>query len=178
MVNRLQPNYLIVAEVLRPHGVRGEVRVRILTDYPERLEIGRTLYLGTSVEETEATPLTLTRVRIQDDYGILQFESIANRNDVEHWRGQFLMIPISEAVPLEDDEFYAYQLIGVKLLTPSGDLIGVVRDIMETGANDVFIVESSEHGQLLIPDIPGMWVDLNFDEGFATVELPEGLIPS
>lgn len=177
MSQRLQPHYLIVAEVLRPHGVHGEVRVRILTDYPERLQIGRTVYLGTSAEQAQAAPLKLARVRLQEAYGILQFEAITNRNAVEHWRGQFLMIPIDEAVPLEEDEFYTYQLIGITLLTPSGRVIGQVRDIMETGANDVFVVEHAEHGSILIPEIPGMWIELDLEAGLATVELPDGLLP-
>lgn len=178
MSNRLEPSFLIVAEVLRPHGVRGEIRVRILTDFPERLQPGKMVYLGRSAAQEQAESLTLARVRLQDDYGILQLEGIDNRNDVEHWRGLFLMIPIDEAVPLEEDEFYAYQLIGMTLLNESGHVIGEISDIMETGANDVLVVSSSEYGEILIPDIPGMWVELDFDEGFATARLPDGLLPS
>ncbi len=178
MSNRLEPSFLIVAEVLRPHGVRGEIRVRILTDFPERLQPGKTVYLGRSADQQQAASLTLARVRMQDDYGIFQLEGIDNRNDVEHWRGLFLMIPINEAVPLEEDEFYAYQLIGMTLLNENGHVIGEIRDIMETGANDVLVVNSSEYGEILIPDIPGMWVELDFDQGFVTARLPDGLLPS
>lgn len=178
MNHRLQPFYLVVAEVLRPHGVRGEIRVRILTDYPERLQPGKTVYLGRSADQQTAKSLVLSRVRLHGDYGIMQLEGIDDRNDVEHWRGLFLMIPIDEAVPLDEDEFYAYQLIGLTLLDESGHVIGEIRDIMETGANDVLVVASSEYGEILIPDIPGMWLELDFDEGFATARLPDGLLPS
>jgi len=177
MSSRVKPSYLVIAEVLRPHGVRGEVRVRLLTDYPERLQPGKCLYLGTSAEQSNAEPWTLARARLQEDYGILQFETITNRSEVEHWRGKYLMVPLDDAVPLEEDEFYAYQLIGLTLLTESGRVVGEINSIMETGANDVLVVKSSEYGEILVPDIPGMWIELDFDAGFATARLPDGLLP-
>lgn len=178
MTKPVAPPFLIVAEVLKPHGVRGEVRVRLLTDFPERIPDLKALYLGTDPTINKATAYDLERVRLQDDYGILKFKGLDNRDDVENWRGLFLMIETTNAVPLDDDEFYTYQLIGMTMITEAGLVIGTIKDIMETGANDVYIVQGSEYGEILIPEVPDLFVELDFDEGVVTVRLPEGLLPS
>lgn len=178
MSQRQNPHYLVLAEVVRPHGVRGEVRVRLLTDFPERIPSLEQLYLGKNAEQPDAVPYTLERVRLQQGFGILKFAGIDDRNDVESWRGLCLMLPLADVVPLDEDEFYTYQLIGVTLHTESGDVIGEITDIMETGANDVYIVKSSEYGEILVPDMPDLWVDLDLDKGSGIVRLPDGLLPS
>lgn len=178
MTERRNPHYLILAEVVRPHGIRGEVRVRLLTDYPERITEHPQLYLGKSADELTAVTYTPERIRLQQGFGIFKFVGFDKRDDVEAWRGLFLMVPLEDAIPLEDDEFYTYQLIGVTLFTEDGREIGAIAEIMETGANDVYIVRGSEYGEVLVPDIPDMWIELDLEQGVGTVRLPDGLLPS
>jgi 16S rRNA processing protein RimM len=174
-----KPPYLILAEIHRPHGVRGEVRARILTDYPERLKTLKTVYLGADPKNPKATTYTIESIRfLPEDIALFKFEGINDRNNVENLRDMYIMIDTDNAVPLEDDEFYTYQLIGVTLLNENGHVLGKVMDVMETGANDVLIVDSPEYGELLIPETPNLWVDLDFENGFVTIKLPDGLLPS
>lgn len=104
---RLSPHYLILGEILRPHGVRGEVRMKIRTEHPERLlgEV-KTVYLGKDPMQAEADTFTIKAARFHKDILLLQFNSVRNREDADELRGQLVMIAVKEAVPLDEDEFY------------------------------------------------------------------------
>jgi 16S rRNA processing protein RimM len=178
MTERVNPPYLVLGEILRPHGVRGEVRVRLLTDYPQRITELDTLYIGPDATRPTATAYRLEAARLQEGVGLLKFRDVNDRNAVEGWRGLLVMVQFEDAVPLEEDEYYTFQLIGLTVITQAGHVIGTIRDIMETGANDVYIVDSPEFGEVLIPETPDLLVDLDLDGGFITVKLPDGLLPS
>ncbi len=178
MTKKNNPHYLLLGEILRPHGVLGEVRVRLLTDYPERMKKLKTAYLGNDPEKPNATPIDLESVRHTQDYALVKFSESHSRNDAEAYRGLYLMIDFDNAIPLDNDEYYSYELIGLTVKTVQGDEIGTVTDIMETGANDVLIVKSEVLGQVLLPAHSQTMVDINFDEGIITMDLPEGLLPS
>jgi 16S rRNA processing protein RimM len=179
MADRIQPPYLALGEILRPHGIKGEVRMRVLTDFPERLPKMKTVFIGNSPTTTKAKTIELENVRLlPEDIALLKFVGLDNRNDVEYLRGQFILIDTPNAVPLEDDEYYTYQLIGLTVVTENGRILGKIKDIMETGANDVIIVDGTEGTEILIPDAPNVWVELDFDGGIATVNLPDGLLPA
>lgn len=172
-----QPHYLIIGEILRPHGVRGELRVRTLTDYPERVAKIKTVYIGQDPMEPDATPYDVQASRIHQDYLLLKLHEIPDRTEAESLRGLYVMVDIANAVPLEEDEFYLYEVIGMKAYTEDGAWLGTVNNVIETGANDVYVVSGSSYGELLLPVHEETLVAIDFDEGKITLNLPDGLLP-
>jgi 16S rRNA processing protein RimM len=172
----MHPHYLLIGEVLRPHGVKGEVRLRILTDYPERVSQLKTIYLGTDPNSPNATPYTVQHMRMNQEYGLLKLKEINDRNEADRLRELFVMVKLDQAVPLEEGEFYLYQLIGLAVQTVDGEMLGTISEVLETGANDVYIVNSPQHGEVLIPVTDETIVKTDIKAGIVMVNLPEGLL--
>lgn len=171
------PKYLLIGEILRPHGVKGELRMRVLTDYPERLKTLKSVYLGKSPEAVDPAPHRLKSARMHQDFALLTLKDIDDRNKAEPLRGLFVLVDIKDAVPLDDDEVYLFQLIGMKVVTEAGDEIGTLTEVLETGANDVYIVKSPQYGEVLIPVIDETILETDTDNNCVIVRLPEGLLP-
>jgi 16S rRNA processing protein RimM len=171
------PDYLVIGEILRPHGVRGEVRLRILTAYPERIAKLKTVYLGDSHDAPDLIPYQVEANRMSTGYGLLKLKGIEERNAADRLRGLFVMVDFAHAVPLEEGEFYLYQLIGIRVFTDDGLELGTLVDVLETGANDVYVINSPEYGEVLIPVIPDTILSTDIAQGILTVHLLEGLLP-
>lgn len=176
-IERRNPKYLILGKISRPHGVRGEVRMRIITDYPEQLHNLQTVYLGTSPDDKDIIPIELTKVRFHKDYALLTIKGINNREEVGKFRQKTVMVDIENAIPLEDGEYYLFQLIGLKVIADKQE-IGVVKEVIETGANDVYVVASDHYGEVLIPAHKETIIKIDFDTEIITMSLPEGLLPT
>ncbi len=138
---------MTVGRILRPHGIRGEMRMEILTGYPERLPIHRVLYLG-----SQAIPYPLESVRFHQGVAIIKLAGCDDRNAAEALRGLLVQIPLENAVPLEEGEYYYFQMVGVEVFTDQGESLGHVVEVMETGANDVYVVQGPR-GEVLIPAV-------------------------
>jgi 16S rRNA processing protein RimM len=171
-----QPTFLILGRVLRPHGIRGELRIEILTDYPERIVAGSKIYIGADPDDAAtATLYEVTKARTHQKYLILQFAEIPDRNAAELLRGQYIMITLGDAIPLEEGEFYLYQAIGLAVYTDEGEHLGQVSEIIETGANDVYVVHGLR-GELLLPAIDECVLDVDIDANKMTVHIMDGLL--
>lgn len=172
-----EPKYLLLGEILRPHGIQGELRMRVLTDYPERIQELGAVYLGTGPEDRRAERHVVQHMRMHKGYGLLKLKTIPDRNQAEQMRGLFVMVSMKDAVPLEDDEIYLFQLIGMSVQTEDGQALGEIVEVLETGANDVYIVKGQEHGELLIPVTDETLIEINSETSTITVKLPDGLLP-
>ena len=172
-----RPEYLVVGEVLRPHGVQGELRVRLLTDYPERIAELKTLYLGAG-PDAPLKPYPVEGMRLHLEYGLLKLHGINSRTKADRLRGLFIMVDIEHAVPLEEGEFYLYELLGLKVRTVDGETLGTITEVIETGANDVYVVDSPRYREVLIPATDETIIETDIEAGVVTVKLPEGLLPS
>lgn len=173
---RPAPPFLLLGRVLRPHGVRGEVRIEILTAYPERIVPDQRVYLGRDPSDVRtAVPHTVIRARKHQHYLILQFKEIPDRNAAELLREQYVMVALEDAVPLEEGEYYLFQVIGLRAISTEGEELGSVVDVIETGANDVFVVHGPR-GEILLPDIDECIRDIDFETGTLTVQLLDGLL--
>jgi len=162
---------LAVGRVLRPHGVRGELRVEILTDYPERLSsVHHVLYLG-----TEARPYTVERVRFHQGAALIKLAGCDDRNAADELRGQLLQIPMEEAAPLEEGEHYHFQIVGLEVVTDRGEPLGKVQEVLDTGANDVYVIQGPR-GEVLIPAIEGVVLQLDVQGRRMVVAIPPGLL--
>ncbi len=163
---------------MRPHGVRGELRLQTLTDYPDRISALETVYIGRDPYDAgSATGFSVIGARRHRDQVLIRLEGIDTRDEAETHRGQLLMVALDDAVPLEEGEYYAFQIIGSTVITTEGETLGSIREIIETGANDVFVVQGGLYGEVLIPDIPEVVLEVNLQARQVTVALPPGLLP-
>ena len=164
--------FLQVGVITSTHGIRGEVKVFPTTDAPERFKKLKNVILDTGKEQLD---LEVQGVKFFKQYVIIKFKGIDNINDVEKYNGKSLFVPREDAVSLEEDEYYIADLIGMKVYTEDGEF-GVLKDVIETGANEVYVIESPEHGEVLIPAIHDCILDVNVEEQTMKVHLLEGLI--
>lgn len=173
--NLSDPKYLLLGKIERPHGVRGEIRMRIYTDFPERVHAGQSLYLGPD-PDGEALPYTVETVRPHQNYLLIKFSEINERTDADLLRNLFVMVEHDQAVPLEDDEIYLYQLIGLTVHTTEGQILGEIVDVLETGANDVYVIRRPDSKDLLFPAHDETVIEIDLDEQTIIVQPPEGLL--
>ncbi|NJN94003.1 MAG: 16S rRNA processing protein RimM [Anaerolineales bacterium] len=169
---RPELRYLAVGRIVRAHGLRGEVSVTLLTDFPERFDTTEWLYLG---NEFEATPYRLEKYRWHQDNVLLTLVGVSDRNAAEQLKGLFVQVPIEEAVPLPDGSYYLYQLIGLRVESTEGEVLGTITDVLETGANNVYVVQQ-ENREILLPAIPDVVKKIDITQGIMVVQLIEGLI--
>jgi 16S rRNA processing protein RimM len=164
--------YLAIGRVVRAHGLKGEISVTVLTEFPERFEIIEQVYLG---DQFEATPYPLKSYRWHKDNVLLTLSGITNRDEAETLKGQLVQVPIEEAMPLPDGAYYHYQLVSLEVVTTAGERLGVLSEVMETGANDVYVVDN-EGKEILLPAIADVVKSIDMEKGRIVVEVIEGLI--
>ncbi|HUN05486.1 MAG TPA: ribosome maturation factor RimM [Aggregatilineales bacterium] len=177
MTDTPSPAYLLIGEILRPHGVVGELKMRVLTAYPERLRELKTVFLADDPESGTPDSYTLDHVRFHHDYALIKLKEIPDRTAAERFRELFVLVAINDAIPLDEGEHYLFQLIGMTVETEAGESLGTLADVMETGANDVYVVESKEYGEVLIPATEHTILNTDTETRRITVRLPEGLLP-
>lgn len=164
---------LKVGVITTTHGVRGEVKVFPTTDEAERfLELDYVL-LDTG---RELRKLEIQNVKFFKNLAILKFKGIDNINDIEMYKGRDLWIPREEGQELEEREYYVADLIGMNVLLEDGTVFGTLKDVMETGANDVYVIDTKDRGEVLLPAIRECILDVNVEESTMTVHLMKGLL--
>jgi len=169
------PPFLLLGRVLRPHGVRGELRLEIMTAYPERIVEGGRVFLGADPQDPGAAEeRRVAHARRHQQFLILELEGITDRDEADAYREQYVMIPLEDAVPLEEGEFYLFQVLGIDVFTDEGEFLGRVSDVIETGANDVYVVHGPS-GEILLPDIEECILKVDIPANRMTVHLMEGL---
>ena len=170
-----EPRFLAVGRVSRPHGVRGELRVKILTDYPGRLGQHAYFYLASPDSPEMVRRYPVEKLRRHKEVLLLKLGGCDDRTGAEELRGQLVQIPTEEAVPLEEGEYYDFQLIGVKVEAESGESLGQVVEVLKTGANDVYIVRGS-WGEVLLPAVKDVVLKLDIEARQMVVHLLPGLL--
>ena len=156
---------LAVGRVVGTHGLDGELRVQLLTDNPEHLLDAEQLLVGDA-----RTPYTVDSIRFHKGMALIAFDEVADVDEAETMRGNVLRISGADLPPLADNEYYLYQVVGIEARTESGEVIGTVSDVIETGANNVFVVTPAGGGkELLFPSIPEVVIDLHPAEGYLVI---------
>ncbi|MEX0786919.1 MAG: ribosome maturation factor RimM [Dehalococcoidia bacterium] len=159
--------FIAVGYVRRPRGKYGELSVEPLTEQAERFEPGATLLAA-------GRPYTILNSRPHRGAILLELEGINRPEQAEKLRGLLLEIPESDLVPLEEDRYYRFQLIGIEVVDGQGNALGRIEEVLETGANDVYVVRDAE-SELLLPAIDTVVKDVDVERGCMTVELIAGL---
>ena len=164
--------FIAVGRISGPFGIKGELKVEVLTDFPQRFEPGSRLFL-------EEEPVTVSGARISGrDRLIVQLEEVRSRTEAETIRrGATLDIHEDDVIPLPDGAYYRFQLIGLQVLTePDRAPIGAVEDIIETGVNDVLVVRAAGRPETLIPNTDEI-ATVDLEAGIILVQPVEGLLP-
>ena len=165
-----QPEYLTIGRIAAPRGLRGEVKVEILTDFPDRFSLLDRVYLGPG-----HVPYQLEGFRRDKQWALLKFRGHDTRESVENLRSLLVDIPASQAMPLGPDEHYEYQIVGLQVWTEDEQLLGRVDEILFTGGNDVYVVKGAGK-EILIPVINDVVLDIDLEAGRILVRLMEGLL--
>ncbi len=164
--------YLAVARVVAAHGIRGDVRCSLLTDFPERFKRGLRLYVG-----DERAPHEVERARVDRKGVLLKLSGVDRRDDAETLRGALLCVAEKDAVRLPRGSYFWHDIIGLRVRTTEGRELGKVAEIMETGSADVYVVrpDPPDRGELLLPAIKDVVQKIDLEQGEMTVALIEGL---
>lgn len=163
--------FLQVGVISSTHGIRGEVKVFPTTNDPGRFQKLKQVVMATGKERIL---LEIQNVRFFKQFVIVKFKGIDNINDIEKYKGAQLLVAREDAVKLEQDEYYIADLLGMEVVTDEGEK-GILKDVIETGANEVYVVEFETSGEILIPAIRECILNVDVEAGNMRVHLLEGL---
>ena len=164
---------LQVGMITSTHGVRGEVKVYPTTDDATRFKQLKHVLLDTG---KETLPLEIQGVKFFKQFVILKFKGIDNINDIEKYKRCPILVERCDAVELEEDEYFIADMIGMAVETEDGKEFGTLKDVIETGANDVYVIDSIEHGEVLVPAIKECILNVNIEECRMKIHLMDGLV--
>lgn len=165
--------FLKVGIITSTHGVRGEVKVFPTTDDVKRFKKLKSVYLDTGKEKL---PLEIENVKFFKQMVILKFKGIDSLNDVEKYRQKELLVTRENAVKLHKDEYFIADLIGIRIFDEENKEIGVLDDVMLTGANDVYVINMLDGRELLLPAIKQCILKVDVEERYMQVHILDGLL--
>jgi len=163
------PGYVAVGRILGPWGLRGDLKVEPLTDFPQRFAAGGRLFLT-------GVAYAVERCRWQQGRALLKLAGIDTATAAQALRHRLLEVPEDELRPLGEGEFYHFQILGLEVRTTTGEVLGRVEQIISTGSNDVFVVRG-RRGEVLIPAVDDVVKSVDPAAGCIEVEAVEGLLP-
>lgn len=164
---------LRVGVISNTHGIRGEVKVFPTTDDASRFDSLKEVILDTGKEQLT---LHISGVKYFKQFVILKFKEYNNINDIERYKGKDLYVSRENAVPLEEDEYYIADLIGCKVVTDEGNDLGELIDVMQTGANDVYVVKTKDKGEVLLPYIDDCILAIDIENKEIKAHIMPGLL--
>jgi len=165
--------YLEIGQIVNTNGLKGNLKVKPLTDDITRFEDLESVYIQKGKELIE---FNIQDVKYIKNMVILKLEGIDNIDEAEKYKNFYIKINRENAVELEDDSYFIVDIIGCEVYTDSNQLLGKVIDVFSTGSNDVYTVKNSEGKEILLPAIEDVIKDVDIQNKKITVELMEGLI--
>lgn len=166
-------NLLQVGIISSTHGIRGEVKVFPTTDDVTRFKKLKEVLLDTGKEQL---CLEVQWVKFFKQFAILKFKGYDNINDIEPYKGKSLFVTRENAVKLEQNEYFIADLMGLSVISDDGGLKGRLKDVIETGANDVYVIDLEDGRELLLPAIRECVLDVNLKEQRMTIHVLDGLL--
>jgi len=166
-----EPVYLTVGFLRRPHGIHGEIIMDVHTDFPDRLRAGAKVFVG-----EDRQPMRIASTRPHGNSLLVAFRGIDTSETVGRLRNTWVYVTAANRPPLPDGKPYQHQIVGLRAITDDGRELGKLTDILETGANDVYVVKSESGAEILLPAIPDVILGYDLSAGVIRVHLIEGLI--
>ncbi len=166
-----EPEYLIVGTLRRPHGVHGEMVMEIHTDFPERLVPAGFVYIS-----PKRIKMTIRQVRPHREGLLIGFDGIDSPEAAGVFRNQLVFVTVKDRPPLPPGSYYHHQLIGFTVMDDRGEIIGNLIEILQTGANDIYVVSRPEGRQVLLPVIPSVVLNIDPSQRQIRVHLIPGLV--
>lgn len=163
-----EPVFLVIGRLRRSHGIQGEMLMDVLTDFPERLRTGRRIYVGESHE-----PIKIASIRGHGQEMIIRLAGVDSPEATSRFRNQFLFVKASELPQLPEGQYYHHQLLGLTVVDEAGQSLGTLTEILETGANDVYVVKSSEGKEQLLPAVEAFILGVDLERKEIRVRPPE-----
>ncbi|MDR1702226.1 MAG: ribosome maturation factor RimM [Sporomusaceae bacterium] len=161
------PELFFVGKIIAPHGVRGDVRIIPLTDFPERFASLKEVYLD------DAQVAVIEQVRPHQNFFLVKFKGVETMDAAETLRGKLLKVRREDLVPLPEGHYYIFDIIGLKVFTETDELLGEITDVLETGSNDVYVVEQQGKPQLLLPALKEVVKKIDLENKRVIVRLQE-----
>jgi 16S rRNA processing protein RimM len=169
--NTGEPAFLAAGKVRRPHGVRGEMVLELYTDFPERLRPKTKVFFG-----EKHAPMILRSARHHNEGLILGIEGIDTPEEAGKYRNQIVYVSAKTLPALDEGEYYFHELVGMNVTDENGKVLGELTEIVETGANDVYVVTDPAGTEILLPAIPDVILSIDLTEKTMRVHLLPGLI--
>lgn len=163
--------YLAIGFLRRPHGVMGEIIMDLHTDFPDRIKPGRKVYIG---EKHDA--FTIGSVRAHGNGLLIKLLGFDSPETAGRFRNQWMYVKSSEVPPLPEGRYYKHELIGLTVMTDAGEKLGELDEVLETGANDVYIVVKEDGKEILLPAIPDVVLDVDMTDKVIKVHIIDGLL--
>lgn len=163
---------LQVGTIIKTHGIRGEVKVYPLTDDVNRFKSLKEVILE---PDKDNITLEIEGVKFFKNIVIIKFKNYNNINDIEMHVKKGIYVTRDNAVELEDDEYFVADLIGLKVVTDEDEDFGMVKDVLHTGANDVYVIDH-EGKEVLVPAIRECILDISIEDNLMKIHLMEGLV--
>jgi len=167
-----EPEFLVIGKLRKPHGVHGEIAMEILTDFPERIKTGSEVFMGNDYK-----PLHIRNIRQHNQLLLISFEEYLDPEKASECRNQFISIPSTELPELPSGDFYHHQILGLQVYDEDGRLLGKIENILETGANDVFVIRLNEGDEILLPAIDSTIKRIDLERGELYVNILPGILP-
>jgi 16S rRNA processing protein RimM len=167
-----EPLFLAIGKLRRPHGVHGEILMDVVTDFPERIKAGITVFVGPQYQEQ-----TIRSARSNAGTMLVAFEGFNDPEEAGGLRNQYLYVRADDRPPLPEGEYYHHQLIGLPVQTDEGQRLGILSEILPNAANDVYVVRPEQGPEILLPAIDSVILDIDLQQGEIRVHLLEGLLP-
>ena len=160
--------HVVVGQITGSWGLRGDVKVQPQTDSQDRFSPGAELHVDGKLTAIEAS-------RSLKGGFVIRLTGVTDRTAADLMRGSLITVPEDEIAPLPDDTFYHFQLIDMQVFSDEGESLGVIVEILDTSANDVYVIRGDEGPDLLIPAIRDIVLDVDVESGLMTVHLAPGL---
>ncbi len=167
-----EPEYLVVGSLRRAHGVRGEMVMEVVTDFPERLKPHTPVYVG-----ADHTPMVIESVRPHSEGMLIKFGGVQSPEAAGRYRNELVYVTAADRPRLPKGHYYEHELMGFAIVEDgSGEAIGLLKEIMHTGANDIYVVARPDGGEVLLPVIASVVLDIDVSRRTIRVHMLPGLM--
>ncbi len=163
----------IVGKILKPHGIKGSVKAEIITSFPEHFLDLKKVYVDL---ENQKQAYSIQEVRLSNRFVFLKFSEINSIEEAETLRNAFIYIAEEDLMPLNEDEYYIHDLIGMQVVDENGTLIGTIKDVWTYTANDVYVLQTAQGEEKLIPAIKSVVKAVDREQKTMVIHVMEGLL--